>query len=346
MSLAQFISNGTSNSSFGSFTVNGATNVAVANTSVSLDSIILFSPQKIADITAIASPPFVAFITPGTGFIPFNMSLTMDGLSGMKIYNKFFIDTKFLPANYPNNAEFLIKNVAHKIENNKWFTTLESVVISKGEVDPKTLNAKIDIGGGIQNQNQPLVNYLNTPPPTDGQPSVLLDGELQAPRISPAPISVADLVKRLHPQVQSTFTNFFNDIIANFPGYDIIINDTYRTFAQSATLKSSNPSNASPGESPHNYGYAIDLNLKNRKTGKVYLKNGNPAEWLATGFVDKAANYGIKWGNFAGYTDLVHFYVDFNRDATLINVKKLYPTFDPNNLKTAAQVDGRKVKVV
>lgn len=68
MSLAQFISNGTSNSSFGTFTVNGATNVAVANTSVSLDSIILFSPQKIADITAIASPPFVAFITPGTGF--------------------------------------------------------------------------------------------------------------------------------------------------------------------------------------------------------------------------------------------------------------------------------------
>ena len=93
--------------------------------------------------------------TPGTGFIPFNMSLTMDGLSGMKIYNKFFIDTDFLPANYPNNAEFLIKNVAHKIENNKWVTTLESVVISKGEEDPKVLNSKIDIGGTTQNQ----INY-------------------------------------------------------------------------------------------------------------------------------------------------------------------------------------------
>jgi hypothetical protein len=71
--------------------------------------------------------------TPSTGFIPFNLSLTMDGLSGMKIYSKFFIDTKFLPANYPDNVEFLIKNVTHRIENNKWNTKLESIVISKGK---------------------------------------------------------------------------------------------------------------------------------------------------------------------------------------------------------------------
>jgi hypothetical protein len=72
---------------------------------------------------------------PGTGFIPFNLSLTMDGLSGMKIYSKFLIDTQVLPANYPDNADFLIKNIIHKIENNKWFTTLESIVISKGSTD-------------------------------------------------------------------------------------------------------------------------------------------------------------------------------------------------------------------
>lgn len=68
MSLAQFISNASSNGSFGTLTVNGATNVAVANTSVTLDSVILLSPQKVADITAIATPAFVAFITPGVGF--------------------------------------------------------------------------------------------------------------------------------------------------------------------------------------------------------------------------------------------------------------------------------------
>ena len=69
----------------------------------------------------------------GTGFIPFNMSLTMDGLSGMKIYSKFIVDTDFLPSNYPENVEFLIKGVTHDIANNKWFTKIESFCISKGK---------------------------------------------------------------------------------------------------------------------------------------------------------------------------------------------------------------------
>jgi hypothetical protein len=83
--------------------------------------------------------PAPNLFAPSTGFIPFNLSLTMDGLSGMKIYSKFFIDTRFLPANYPDNAEFLIKSITHTIENNKWNTQLESIVISKGK---ETYNKK------------------------------------------------------------------------------------------------------------------------------------------------------------------------------------------------------------
>ena len=86
-----------------------------------------------------------SLFAPSTGFIPFNMSLTMDGLSGMKIYSKFNIDTKFLPANYPDNAEFLIKNIQHKIENNKWFTTIESIVISKGGTDSLVYNKSSNV---------------------------------------------------------------------------------------------------------------------------------------------------------------------------------------------------------
>jgi hypothetical protein len=72
-------------------------------------------------------------LQPGTGFIPFNLSLTMDGLSGMKINSKFLIDAAYLPSNYPETVEFLIKNLEHRIENNKWVTTLDSYCISKGE---------------------------------------------------------------------------------------------------------------------------------------------------------------------------------------------------------------------
>jgi hypothetical protein len=47
--------------------------------------------------------------SPNAGFLPFDLSLTMDGLSGMKVYQAFNIDTTYLPSNYPNSLDFLIR---------------------------------------------------------------------------------------------------------------------------------------------------------------------------------------------------------------------------------------------
>jgi hypothetical protein len=122
---------------------------------------------------------------PGTGFIPFNLSLTMDGLSGMKIYSKFLIDTQVLPANYPDNAEFLIKNIVHKIENNKWFTTLESIVISKGDTDSSVYNKKDRNQNSTVNSTQPKTSST----PTSSSSSKLYKGK--------DPLSEADTVSFL-----------------------------------------------------------------------------------------------------------------------------------------------------
>jgi len=67
--------------------------------------------------------------SPNMGFLPFNMSLTMDGLSGMKIYQKFEMDTDFLPSNYPTSLDFIIKGITHTIQNNEWITNIESFAI-------------------------------------------------------------------------------------------------------------------------------------------------------------------------------------------------------------------------
>jgi hypothetical protein len=75
---------------------------------------------------------------PGTGFIPFNLSLTMDGLSGMKIGTKFEIDASYLPSNYPDTVDFLIKSLNHEIKDNQWTTTLESFCIAQGNDSNKT----------------------------------------------------------------------------------------------------------------------------------------------------------------------------------------------------------------
>jgi N-acetyl-anhydromuramyl-L-alanine amidase AmpD len=69
--------------------------------------------------------------SPNIGFIPFDASLTLDGISGIKIYNRIEFSQEFLPSNYPNNLKFLVKGIDHNISNNDWTTTLTTFAIPK-----------------------------------------------------------------------------------------------------------------------------------------------------------------------------------------------------------------------
>ena len=69
--------------------------------------------------------------SPNGGFLPFDLSVTMDGLAGMKVYQKYTIDTDYLPSNYPSTLEFLIKGISNTINDNQWTTVLESFAIPK-----------------------------------------------------------------------------------------------------------------------------------------------------------------------------------------------------------------------
>lgn len=69
--------------------------------------------------------------SPNGGFLPFDLQVTIDGLSGMKVYQKYTIDTSYLPSNYPETLEFLIKGITNNIQNNEWTTTLESIAVPK-----------------------------------------------------------------------------------------------------------------------------------------------------------------------------------------------------------------------
>ena len=70
-------------------------------------------------------------LSPGNGFIPINLQLTMDGLSGFKIYQKYTSEQEFLPTNYPESLDFIIKGITHNIENNQWTTVIESLGMPK-----------------------------------------------------------------------------------------------------------------------------------------------------------------------------------------------------------------------
>jgi hypothetical protein len=71
-------------------------------------------------------------ISGGTvGFIPFKLGLTLDGISGIKIYNVLRVNTEFLPKAYGKSVDLIITGVSHRLNNNDWETSIESTVMPK-----------------------------------------------------------------------------------------------------------------------------------------------------------------------------------------------------------------------
>ena len=85
------------------------------------------------------------------GFIPISLNLTLDGLSGIKIYNALKVDTSYLPSNYPETMDFIITGVSHKIQNNLWVTDLTTVMVPKNIKDNSQEKAEYDAVEGPQN---------------------------------------------------------------------------------------------------------------------------------------------------------------------------------------------------
>lgn len=71
------------------------------------------------------------------GFIPIDMNLTFEGLSGVKIYNQINVQQGFLPSQYPRTYKFLVSKVNHAIEENSWSTTIDTITIPRTFVSGK-----------------------------------------------------------------------------------------------------------------------------------------------------------------------------------------------------------------
>jgi hypothetical protein len=67
----------------------------------------------------------------GTMFIPLNLQLTVDGISGLKQYQSFSTNQDLLPLDYQNRLSFVIKGLNHKINDKGWSTTIETLAINK-----------------------------------------------------------------------------------------------------------------------------------------------------------------------------------------------------------------------
>jgi hypothetical protein len=101
------------------------------------------------------------YSSPTNGFVPISLGVTLDGLSGIKIYNAVNVDTRFLPQNYPDNLQFIIKGVNHKLSNSDWETNFETIVISKNKNTDITYPfLKTTIDEILQDKINPVASWL------------------------------------------------------------------------------------------------------------------------------------------------------------------------------------------
>jgi len=77
------------------------------------------------------------------GFIPYNISFTMDGISGIKIYNELSLDTNFLPAGYSKTTDFIVTGVDHKIQNGDWETSINVTLIPRTSPINNTITSSL-----------------------------------------------------------------------------------------------------------------------------------------------------------------------------------------------------------
>ena len=111
-------------------------------------------------------------------------------------------------------------------------------------------------------------------------------------------------LNELHPLSKDKFVNFLSEI--QKLGFVVVITDAYRPISESVRLKKLNPKNATPGFSSHNYGMALDIDVK-LPNGNFFGKT-NLQKWKDSGILPIAKKYGFRWGgDFKDYADGVHF---------------------------------------
>ena len=64
--------------------------------------------------------------------IPFDLSLSMMGLGGVKLFEKYTADDKILPPNF-DDLNFIVKAVSHTITDNQWTTKIQSLAVAAGD---------------------------------------------------------------------------------------------------------------------------------------------------------------------------------------------------------------------
>jgi hypothetical protein len=259
------------------------------------------------------------------GFIPVGFDIKLQGIAGIKIYNKLNINNTFLPSQYPKALKFVINGVNHNISNNKWETNLSTISIPRvqntntGDISSFLAKLKVNASNIIQEDILPLEEQKPLPPVDTKVTRIYYKGE---------EISILNTLKLMNEDAKSAFRPFLAEFVNDWDGYKMKINAVGRTYEKSVYLKSLDKRNAAPGYSKHNYYSGLDFNIVT-PLGEMLRKKGMRSKWINQGFQKLANKHDIEWGgDFAKYEDCIHFSVKFNINTAVKNAIAKYGSLD------------------
>ena len=269
-------------------------------------------------------------LNPTVGFIPISLNLTMDGISGLRLFDKLRIDDRILPINYQNSIDFIIKTLSHSIQNNKWVTQLETLSVPRFEGDTQ---ATLELGTELiteeifitDNNNDSYLSFLSS------ETEILraLDSNFGTTTNKPNTERINLILKGLNKSLyfQNQFKGFFNEILSTLPkGIEIQVNSVYRPIG--SNIKAGGVKGSS-----HQFGLAIDMQIneaRENRSGNLPTFNANTSgtryagnalrsdtemlqRWRNLDIPRIAEKYGITWGQnytVAGKADYIHFSID------------------------------------
>jgi hypothetical protein len=253
-------------------------------------------------------------------FIPFNLNITMDGISGIRIYERFRLTEGILPSSYNGVIDFLITGVEHNITKNRWTTSLTTTAVpTTNKIEsykPRKFTDEV--------MNEIIRNTSaggEFPPPSGKFPNRVPKTKLIYKsnfnnQVDPSEAyTIKDKVNGLEIIPKGPLTEFLQEWANQNPGYIINITSGMRNPAQSVNA------NSDPNTSPHSITRkgdkynAIDLNIHDAVTKQNILSlKSNKADWNASGLPELALFMGIQWGgtfsSSSGWAnDFVHFHV-------------------------------------
>jgi hypothetical protein len=204
---------------------------------------------------------------PGTGFIPLNLQLTMDGLSGMRQYQTFDIDETLLPNEYNDRLKFITTTITHKIDTKGWETTISSLGVPKTNDTPKPVDQNIP-KTEAKTEAKKTVDITSPPPSSDetyaNQLRAVLNGLSYKEKVNVgSPTGEIDSAgKDITKEIYEVGSKVFQNIKTNYPSIPVRVTAGRDLFHLNR-----------PG-SPHNPGKALDFTVG--VTNRVVNSQVNP----------------------------------------------------------------------